>query len=104
MTRPGLPAAGLAVLLLAGCGSSAPAVFAPTDDCVLTMRRALAEAQFDITRQTSRPTGLAETAVEVEATRTDAVPSALLNTELVASCRYDHNVLVDFHWIKGPLK
>jgi hypothetical protein len=95
-----------AMLTLAGCGSSSvkDQPGSPADLCIDTMRRAFPDADFDITKATAKPTGLAETEAVVEATREDAAPSAVINTEVAASCRFDHNVLVDFHWTKSPIR
>jgi hypothetical protein len=101
-------AAALAASILAGCGvvsiGSEVKEFSPSDYCVDTMRRALPEADFDITKQTSAADDLAGTTVVVTATRTDAPASALVNADVAATCRFDHDMLVDFHWTKSPLK
>jgi hypothetical protein len=84
-------------------GGSVPRAFSPTDDCTATMRHAFAEAKFDVQKAESKPGIVGVTEVTVEATREDVPPSNLVNTDVAAYCRYDHNVLVEFRWTKPPL-
>lgn len=105
LSRLHLLIAVLAMAPLGGCGlGSEVRVKTPADVCVETMRRALPEAQFDITKQTSEADTLTRTRVDIEATRTDAPPSALIMSDVAAECMFDRDTLVDFHWTKGPFK
>ena len=93
----------MAPLCACGLGSDIR-VSTPADACIETMRRALPEAQFDITKQTSEAETLTRTRIDIAATRTDTPPSALISTDVAAACTFDRNTLVDFHWTKGPFK
>lgn len=97
--------AALAAAPLAGCGlGSSLRVASPPDFCVDTMRRAVPEATFDITKQTSESEALERVKVEVEATRTDSSPSPMIASEVAVECVFDHDALIDFHWTKSPFK
>jgi hypothetical protein len=39
----------------------------------------------------------------VEASRSDLPAEAPLRRDLAAECRFDENVLTEFHWTAGPM-
>ena len=94
--------------MLAGCGTVHDTVqdlkiFSAGDACAATMRNAFPGARFEVASQTAKPLTTTLTEVAVEARRVDTPPSPLANESVAVACRFDHNILVDFHWTKPPI-
>ncbi|HEV2163167.1 MAG TPA: hypothetical protein VGR52_13180 [Stellaceae bacterium] len=98
------------LLLLSGCGAVGDkvenaqlAVGSPSyvDRCVDLMHRAFPGTDFDVTDQ-HFSTIMANSVVTVQAVRPD-VPANSGMRDIGAECRFDHGVIVDFHWTKNPM-
>jgi len=68
------------------------------DRCFDFMRRAVPGAELKMTNSTTN-TAMTSDTVTILANRNDATPPYNVS----AQCRFDHGVIVDFHWLKGPL-
>lgn len=98
------------LLLLSGCGAvedkvqnAQLAVGSPSyvSRCVDLMHRALPDTDFNVTDQ-HFSTEMTTSVVTVQAMRPD-VPANSGMRDIGAECRFDHGVIVDFHWTKNPL-
>lgn len=98
------------LLLLSGCGAvedkvenAQLAVGSPSyvNRCVDLMHRAFPGTDFDVTDQHFSTT-TANSVVTVQAVRPD-VPANSGMRDIGAECRFDHGVIVDFHWTKSPM-
>lgn len=97
--------------LLAGCGtvankmeSAKVAVGSPSyvTRCVDLMKRAYPDSgDFQVTDQHFSTTMTTST-VTVQAVRPD-VPANSGMRDVGAECRFDHGVIVEFHWTTNPL-
>lgn len=101
---PALVGAGL----LAGCGT-VDAVKAQRDAgpgalCADFMRRALPGADIAVTKTRVATPAIAGVVVTVEGTRPDVAPSAMVNRDVAAECRFDHDALIEFRWTTPPFK
>lgn len=101
----------LALGLLAGCSAvenkvadTKVAVGSPSyiSRCVDLMHRALPHADFDVTDQHFSTTTMTTSVATVQAVRPDVASNSSLR-DIGAECRFDHGVIVDFHWTKTPL-
>jgi hypothetical protein len=68
------------------------------DRCFDFMRRAAPNARFEMTDKSVNSTIDSDT-VTILANRNDATPAYGVSVQ----CRFDHGMIVDFHWLKGPL-
>jgi hypothetical protein len=91
-----------ALLALTGCGLLGSHE-SPTDLCTELVVKAFPDGNIAITHKAVTTESLSAQTVTIEGTRSDVVPTAGLTREVAASCKYDHDVLLDFHWTKGPL-
>ena len=69
------------------------------------MSSAYPGAEFEITGSHVKPdadASLATTMVQVEGTRELSPGSGISSYAVGAECRFDHGVLTQFHWTKGP--
>lgn len=98
------------LLLLSGCGATETKVEnakldvgSPSyvDRCVDLMHRAFPGTAFDVTDQHFSTT-MTTSVVTVQAARPD-VPANSGMRDIGAECRFDHGVIVDFHWTKNPM-
>lgn len=65
--------------------------------CFEFMRKAMPDAEFTMTDELVSTTIDSDTAT-VLANRTDVKPPQGVSVQ----CRFDHGVIADFHWLKGP--
>jgi hypothetical protein len=100
----------LALAALGGCGSAplpSPGALggnpSATERCVETMRVALDGGRFDVAGQNTQDESITTSIVTIDATRGDVAPSPAQARDISGQCRFDHGVLVDFHWTKSPL-
>ncbi len=114
----GTVAAVCSLLLLAGCGlwdsasdtagntifgaQMAAGTASYVDRCIDIMRKSYPDARFEIT---GKRLGIGSTAalVDVQATRSDVPAGGKTPRDVAAQCRFDHDVVVDFHWTASPL-
>ena len=102
---------GIGVLLIiSGCGLVQSAdtkatdvkatIGSPSDvdRCFYFTRRAYPDAHFQLTSQQVSTSMNAEI-VDIQATRNDVKPLY----EVAVQCRFNREILVDFHWTNGPL-
>jgi hypothetical protein len=110
--RPGAKLAGfgLALAALAGCSSAtlpSPGALggnpSTTERCVEAMGVALDGGGFDVTGQNTKDESITTSLVTIDATRGDVAPSPAQARDVTGQCRFDHGVLIDFHWLKSPL-
>lgn len=108
--RQALLAGIYGLLLLSGCGAVGDkventqlAVGSPSyvNRCVDLMHRAFPGTDFDVTDQHFSTT-VTNSVVTVQAVRPD-VPASSGMRDIGAECRFDHGVIVDFHWTKNPM-
>ena len=92
----------LVLFALAGCGL-AGSHESPTDLCTDLLVKAFPDGNIAITHKAISNDSLSAQTVTIEGTRTDVVPTAGISRDVAAVCKYDHDVLLDFHWTKGPL-
>jgi hypothetical protein len=67
------------------------------------MKSAYPNAAIDITKSEASVTSLTTIVAHVEGSRSNPPPEAPLPRELAVECRFDENVLTEFHWTAGPL-
>jgi len=87
--------------LAAGCGI--PHSVGLAERCVEIVKSAYPSAAIDITKSEATATSFTTIVAHVEGLRTDLSPEAPLRRELAAECRFDENVLTEFHWTAGPM-
>lgn len=109
-SRSGIMLAGLCLVLAAldGCSStSSPGALggnpSATERCLETMRVALDGGGFDVTGQNTKDESITTSILTIDATRGDIAPSPAQARDISGQCRFDHGVLIDFHWLKSPL-
>jgi hypothetical protein len=100
---------GVAVSTLATLGSLASGCGIPRDiglaeRCADTMRRAYPSAKIEITKSDAQPHGLTTIIAQVEGARADLAADTPLRRDLAVECRFDENVLTEFHWTAGPTR
>jgi hypothetical protein len=101
-------------LLLAGCGirqaardltgTLAPDAVSLADRCADAMRRAIPSANIRVDNETSQNAGIDTMTAHVEGTRTEYPEDKEIVREVAVECRFDGQMLVDFHWTKGAPK
>lgn len=95
-----------ALVLLAGlyavaaCGL--PRDVGLAERCADVMRRADPAAAIEITKSGASATSLTTVVAQVEGVRTDLPPDSPAPRNLAVECRFDENILTDFHWTAGP--
>ena len=109
--RSWLVMAVLPALAPAACGVPAsltpPALTgnpSPGERCAALMADAFPGGGIDVTGQNIVSDSVATVVVTVEGARSDVVPSAHLAREVAAECKFDHEVLLDFHFTKSPFR
>lgn len=114
----GAVAAVCSLLFLAGCGlwdsageTAGNTVFGAqmaagnasyVDRCADFMRKAYPDARFEITSK-RLGIGLNTALVDIQATRKDTTAGGKTPLEVAAQCRFESEVIVDFHWTASPL-
>jgi len=103
-------AAVATLLLVTACGVAKPPLpselggqSAPAEHCLDVFKQAIPDADIEITSAKSVNDSVAKATVTIEGTR-DVTPSAALARDLAAECKFDHDVLMDFHWTKAPFR
>ena len=89
--------------VLAGCGLTGERKPA-AEFCADLVVQALPDGDVGITRKSTANSGIAQITATVEATRGDVAPTAAVARDVAAECKFDHDVLVDFHWTKAPFR
>lgn len=106
-----LPAVA-AALLLAGCGLSNK-VSPPAEiggqspsaaQCLDLFQHAIPDAEIDVTGAKIVNDSPTRTTVSIGGTRSDVAPSAAVARDIAVECKFEHDVLMDFHWTKPPFR
>lgn len=102
-------ALGCVCLILAGCGTLTTAEFlirdaSLADHCADFMQRAYPGGGITITQKQSHDVDNSILVAEVQGIKKDAPPGSFLARDLAAVCRFQNNILVDFHWTAGPFR
>jgi nitrous oxide reductase accessory protein NosL len=106
-----LPAAA-AALLLAGCGTSnkppLPAELGgqspSATQCLDLFRHVIPDAEIEVTGAKVVNDTPTRTTVSIDGTRGEVAPSPIVARDIAVECKFDHDVLVDFHWTKPPFR
>jgi hypothetical protein len=91
-------------LVLTGCGLAPKALTGPPqpgEHCAALLDEAFPGGEIAITNRKIVMDPITTTIVTLDGTR-DVTPSNAVAREVAAECRYDHGVLMDFHWTKPP--
>ncbi|MBO0738396.1 MAG: hypothetical protein J2P48_17785 [Alphaproteobacteria bacterium] len=88
--------------LTAGCGI--PRDVGLAERCADIMRRAYPSATIEITRSDAKATSLTTIIAHVEGSRPELPADTPLRRDLAVECRFDENVLTEFHWTAGPTR
>jgi hypothetical protein len=98
-------------LLVTGCGAGEwahdvggrinPDSLGFADRCANMMKAAMPFADIDITARTSQNTGISTMTAQAAGTRTDNEKDPSIARDVAVECKFDSNVLIDFHWTKG---
>jgi hypothetical protein len=96
-------------LALAGCGTGVGGMVLngppePQEQCTDLVLAGFRGTEIDITRTAVAIDPITITTVTIEATRPDVVPSAALARDVAAQCKFEHDILMDFHWTKPPFR
>jgi hypothetical protein len=86
--------------LVAGCAIRRDVGLA--ERCADLMRGAYPSAVIEIVKSDASATSLTTIVARVEGSRTDLPTDAPLPRDLGVECRFDENVLTEFHWTAGP--
>jgi hypothetical protein len=76
----------------------------PTEQCTGLMADAFPDDDIEITRKTVVHSSLTAQTVSIQGTRSDVPPTAALARDIAVECKFDHDVLTDFHWSKPPFR
>jgi len=87
--------------LAASCGI--PHSVGLAERCAEIMKSAYPNAAIDITKSEALATSLTTIVARVEGSRSDSPPEAPSRRDLAVECRFDENVLTEFHWTAGPV-
>lgn len=87
--------------LAASCGI--PHTVGLAERCADIMKSAYPSAAIDITKSAASTISLTAIVARVDGSRSDLPAEAPLRRDLAAECRFDENVLTEFHWTAGPL-
>lgn len=92
------------VLGLAGCLNSGRGLrdVGLAERCADIMQRAFPSATIDITKSEASATSLTTIIAHVEGVRSDMPAGGPLAHDLAVECRFDENILTEFHWTAGP--
>jgi hypothetical protein len=93
-------ALGCVACLGAGCGVTRDVGVA--ERCTDIMQRAIPGAAIAITKSEAAATSLTTIVARVEGVRSDLPAEAPLPRDLAVECRFDDNILTEFHWTAGP--
>ena len=102
--RQGAAATLLVALSAIAGGCSIPHSVGLAERCADIMKSAYPNAAIDITKSEASVTSLTTIVAHVEGSRSNLPPEAPLPRELAVECRFDENVLTEFHWTAGPLR
>jgi hypothetical protein len=96
-------------LALTGCGTSLGGMIPqsppePEQQCADLMLAGFRGSQIDITNKAVVNDSITAAVVTIEATRNDVVPSAAVARDIAGQCKFEHHILVDFHWTKPPFR
>lgn len=93
-------------LALTGCGLAPKALTGPPqpgEQCAALLDEAFPGGEIAITNRKIVMESITTTMVTLDGTR-DVTPSNAVARDVAAECRYDHGVLMDFHWTKPPFR
>ena len=76
----------------------------PTDQCADLMIDAFPDGDIDITHKSIVQSSLALQTVTIRGARSDVPPTAAVAHDVAVECKFDHDVLTDFHWSKPPFR
>ena len=76
----------------------------PTDQCADLMIDAYPDGDIDITHKSIVQNSLALQTVTIQGARNDVPPTAAVAHDVAVECKFDHDVLTDFHWSKPPFR
>jgi len=76
----------------------------PTDQCADLMIDAYPDGDIDITHKSIVQSSLAIQIVTIQGARSDVAPTAAVAHDVAVECKFDHDVLTDFHWSKPPFR
>jgi hypothetical protein len=96
---PVLVSAGLA---LAGCSLLFGGKKLPVEQCADLMVAAFPDGDIEITHKSAVNSSITTVIVTIEGARTDVAPTAAVAHDVAVECKFDHDVLTDFHWTKAP--
>jgi hypothetical protein len=74
----------------------------PPEHCLDLMLESFARDDIDITHQDVANLSTTTTVVTIEATRNNVVPSPAIARDIAVECKFEHDILIDFHWTKPP--
>ncbi|MEI9984903.1 MAG: hypothetical protein WDN69_17885 [Aliidongia sp.] len=88
---------------LTGCGlfSDKPTA---VEQCADLMLDAYPDGDIDITHKSTVNSSITTMLVTIEGARSDIPPTAAVAHDVAVQCKFDHEVLVDFHWSKPPFR
>jgi hypothetical protein len=72
--------------------------------CADFMQRAFPRATIEVARREAAPATMTTIIAKVEGIRSDVPPEGPAPRELAVECRFDDNILTDFHWTSGPTR
>jgi len=93
---------GVFCCLSSGCGVTRDVGLA--DRCSDFMQRAFPRATIEITKREATAVAMTTILAKVEGTRNDVPPDVPAPRDLAVECRFDDNVLTEFHWTLGPTR
>ena len=76
----------------------------PTQQCADLMIDAYPDGDIDITHKSIVQNSLAVQTVTIQGARNDVPPTAAVAHDVAVECKFDHDVLTDFHWSKPPFR
>ncbi len=76
----------------------------PVAQCADLMIDAYPDGDIDITHKSIVQNALALQTVTIQGARSDVPPTAAVAHDVVVECKFDHDVLTDFHWSKPPFR
>jgi hypothetical protein len=91
-------------LALTGCGIIPKSPPEPEEQCADLMLAGFRGSDIDITHKAAVNDSITATTVTIEATRRDVVPSAAAARDIAGQCKFEHHILMDFHWTKPPFR
>ena len=76
----------------------------PTQQCADLMIDAFPDGEIEITHKSIAQNSLSLQTVTIQGARNDVPPTAAVAHDVAVECKFDHDVLTDFHWSKPPFR